>query len=212
MIRVLLVEDHILIRAGLRALLEIIPEVEVAAEASDGLAAVQLYELHKPDVTVMDISMPGLSGIEAAGRILKQSPGARILLLSMHATEEYMWQALRMGVKGYMLKDAEPSELALALRTVARDETYLSPAVSRHFVEYVRRSGDSSPQARLTPRQREILQLIAEGYSTQQIAQRLHISVKTAETHRAQLMERLQIRDIAGLVRYAIRIGLVTTH
>jgi DNA-binding NarL/FixJ family response regulator len=211
-VRVLLVEDHTLMRAGIRALLEALPDVEVVAEAPDGREALRLAKLHQPDVVFMDIAMSGMNGLEATNRIVKEVPRSRVVILSMHTNEEYVLQALRLGAVGYLLKDAETAELGVALHAVLRGETYLSPAVSRQVVdEYVHRVGaDATPLLQLTPRQREILQLIAEGNSTKEIAQALELSVKTVETHRTLLMQRLDIHDVAGLVRYAIRIGLVS--
>lgn len=165
----------------------------------------------------MDIAMPGLNGLDTVARASKEFPDVRVIILSMHASEEYIFQALRCGAAGYLLKGARTAELELAVNAVACGETYLSPAASKHVVSgYVQRAGEgtaggegeSHPSDRLTPRQREILQLIAEGTTTKEIAQRLSISIKTVEMHRAQLMERLGIHDVAGLVRYAIRIGL----
>ena len=210
-IRVLLADDHTLVRAGIRSLLENMEGIEVIAEAGDGREALRLVRTHRPDVVLMDIAMPGLNGLEAAARIAKKFPNVRVIILSMHVNEEYVLQALRAGAAGYMVKGADAAELEIAIRAVARGETYLSPMVSKHVVtDYIQRiSGETSPLELLTPRQREVLQLIAEGYSTKKIARTLKISVKTVETHRMQLMERLDIHDIAGLVRYAIRIGLV---
>jgi DNA-binding NarL/FixJ family response regulator len=210
-IRVLLADDHSLLRAGLRALLSGFEGVEVVGEAGDGREALQLLKQLAPDVLMTDIAMPGLNGLEAAARVAQDFPEIRVLILSMHATEEYVLRALRAGAAGYLLKEADPTELELALRAVARGETYLTPSVSKHVItDYLMRLGDQSTSADLlTPRQREILQLIAEGHSTKEIASLLHLSIKTVETHRAQLMERLDIRDVAGLVRYSIRIGLV---
>lgn len=212
-IRVLLAEDHTLVRAGIRALLQNIEGVEVVGEAGDGREALHLIDVHRPDVVFMDIAMAGLNGLDATARAAREYPEVRIVMLSMHANEEYVLQALRAGAVGYLLKDAGTTELELAVRAVARGETYLSPAVSKHVVaDYVRRvGGGTNSLERLTPRQREVLQLIAEGHTTQNIARTLNISVKTVETHRSQLMERLDIHDIAGLVRYAIRVGLATT-
>lgn len=214
LIRIVLVEDHTIVRAGIRALLENIERVEVVGEAGDGREAIRLIEQHHPDVVLMDIAMAGLNGLDATARIAKSFPEVRVIILSMHASEEYVLQALRAGAMGYILKDAGTAELEIAIRAVGRDETYLSPAVSKHVVaNYVRRvGGEVNSLERLTRRQREILQLIAEGHSTQEIAQLLSISVKTVESHRSQLMERLDIHDVAGLVRYAIRMGLVTTN
>ena len=210
-IRVVLADDHTLVRAGIRALLEKLPDVHVVAEASDGREAVHLVTTTQPDVVLMDIAMPGLNGLEATRRLVKEFPAIRVLILSMHKNEEYVWQALRAGAVGYLLKDADLAELALAITAVTRGETYLSPPISKHVIrEYVQRvGGEETGLEQLTPRQREILQLIAEGHTTKMIAQRLGLSVKTVETHRVQMMERLDIHDIAGLVRYAIRMGVV---
>lgn len=212
-IRVLLADDHTLVRAGIRALLEKLPVI-VVAEASDGRDALHLVKTYRPDVVVMDIAMPGLNGLEATKRLAKEFPQISVLILSMHKSEEYVWQALRAGASGYLLKDADLTELALAIKAVASGETYLSPPISKHVIQdYLRRvGGGESLLERLTPRQREILQLIAEGMTTKEIAQTLKISVKTVETHRAQLMERLNIHDVAGLVRYALKMGLVQPH
>jgi len=210
-IRILLADDHTLVRAGICSLIKNMEGTEVIAEAGDGREALRLVRTHRPDVVLMDIAMPGLNGLEAAARIAKKCPNVRVIILSMHVNEEYVLQALRAGAAGYMVKGADAAELEIAIRAVARGETYLSPMVSKHVVtDYIQRiSGETSPLELLTPRQREVLQLIAEGYSTKKIARTLKISVKTVETHRMQLMERLDIHDIAGLVRYAIRIGLV---
>ncbi|MCX6033001.1 MAG: response regulator transcription factor [Chloroflexi bacterium] len=212
-IRVLLAEDHALVRAGFAALLRSLPGIEVVAEAGDGREALRLVETHRPAVVFMDIAMSGLNGLDATAQIVRDFPQARVVILSMHANEEYVLQALRVGAAGYLLKDAGLGELELAVRAVARGETYLSPAVSKHVIaDYVRRTAGAPATAGdpLTPRQREVLQLIAEGRTVKEIAQILAVSEKTVETHRAQLMARLDIHDIAGLVRYALRAGLVT--
>jgi len=211
-IRVLLADDHALVRAGIRALLSRLPGVEVIAEAADGREALALVKAHLPDLVLLDISMAGLNGLEAAVRIAKEFPHVRVLILSAHANDAYVKQALRAGAAGYLIKDAGISELELAVQAVARGETYLSPAISKHVVaDYVRHAGDEpDPLELLTPRQREILQLLAEGNSTKEIARILHLSAKTVETHRTQLMERLNIHDIAGLVRFAIRAGVLS--
>jgi DNA-binding NarL/FixJ family response regulator len=211
-IRVILADDHALFRAGVRALLASIPGVEVVAEASDGHEALRLVQQHQPRLVLMDIAMPGLNGLEATARIVKAHPGTAVIVLSMHAGEEYALQALRVGAAGYVLKDADVAELELAIASIARGETYLSPAMSKHLIaDYRRRAADPpDPLERLTPRHREVLQLIAEGHSTKAIAAKLKLSAKTVETHRAQLMQRLDIHDVAGLVRFAIRVGLVT--
>ena len=218
--RVLLAEDHTLVRAGIRALLQNLTGIQVVAEASDGREALRFIKTYQPDVVLMDIAMAGLNGLEATARVTKEFPTVRVIILSMHSNEEYVAQALRAGAAGYLLKDAVAAELELAVTAVARGETYLSPVVSKHVIaDYLRRVGEreasggggATPASELlTPRQREILQLIAEGRSTKEIASILHLSVKTVETHRTQLMARLDIHDVAGLVRYAIRIGLVT--
>ncbi|HEV3117871.1 MAG TPA: response regulator transcription factor [Gemmataceae bacterium] len=212
-IRVLLADDHALVRAGIRALVQNIEGVEVVGEAVDGREALSAIKRHQPDLVLMDISMAGLNGLEAASRVARDFPNVRVIILSAHSNEEYVCQALRAGASGYLLKDAGTSELDLAIKAVARGETYLSPGVSKHVIaDYLRRTGgESGALELLTPRQREILQLIAEGQTTKQIANTLHISVKTVETHRMQLMERLDIHDVAGLVRFAVRMGLVKT-
>lgn len=210
-LRVVLADDHKLVRAGLRSLLQQMPGITVLGEAQDGREALELVVKHRPDVVLMDISMAGLNGLEATLQIKKDYPGIHVIMLSMHATEEYVLQALRAGASAYLLKDAAPMELEMALAAVGRGETYLSPPISMQVVEsYARRvGGQSQPLDMLTRRQREILQLIAEGNSTRDIASHLGLSIKTVETHRAQLMERLAIHDVPGLVRYAIRHGLV---
>jgi len=203
----LIAEDHTLVRIGIRALLEDFDGVEVAGEAGDGCEALRLIQAQQPDVVLMDLTMPEMNGLEATSRAAREFPNVRVLILSAHADQEYVWQALQAGARGYVLKDDSPQELELAIKTVARGESYLSPAVSSYAQRLDREPGSLK---RLTPRQREVLQLVAEGYKTKEIAQKLQISIKTVETHRARLMEQLNIYDIAGLVRYAIRMGLVT--
>jgi len=210
--RTLLADDHTLVRAGLRKLLELIPEVEVVGEAADGLALLTLAAQLRPKLVLMDISMPGLNGLEATGRLVRADAEVRVIVLSMHQSEEYVRLALRHGAAGYLLKDAAPLELNLAVRAVLRGETYLSPSVSRGVVtDYVQRlRAEERPGDVLTPRQREVLQLVAEGHSTKEIARRLDLSIKTVDTHRTQLMKQLDIHEIAGLVRYAMRNGLIS--
>lgn len=210
-IRILLAEDHTLVRAGLSALIKTLEGIEVVAEAGDGHETLEMVKIHRPDLILMDIAMPGLNGLEATTRVVKEYPGVNVIILSMHANEEYVLQSLRAGAKGYLLKDSGTAELELAIRAVMRGETFLSPAVSKHVIDqYVQRQEDSqSPFHILTPRQREILQLIAEGLTTKDIARKLDLSIKTVDTHRTQLMDRLDIHDVAGLVRYAVRSGLV---
>jgi DNA-binding NarL/FixJ family response regulator len=212
MIRVLLADDHRLMRAGLRALLKSLDLVQVIAEAGNGHEAIQLAEQHQPDIVIMDIGMPGLNGLEATARMVKLTSAPRIIILSMHANEEYVRRSLQAGAAGYLLKGAEPAELELAIQAVMRGETYLTPAVSKQVVQNYLQGGvaKADPLQDLTPRQREILQLVAEGNSSKEIANKLNLSIKTVETHRGELMSRLNIHDIAGLVRYAIRTGLVT--
>ena len=213
-IRVLVADDHALFRAGVRKLLQSFEGMDVVGEAADGHEAIRLSATHRPDVLLMDIGMPGLNGVEAAARLTREGPRPRVIILSMHTGEEYVLRAIRAGAAGYLLKDAKPAELEAAVRAVARGEIYLSPAISRYLVEdYVRRGSiERGPLDRLTPRQREVLQLIAEGNTTKAIAAKLGLSTKTVETHRAQLMERLDTRDIAALVRLAIRLGLVESQ
>jgi DNA-binding NarL/FixJ family response regulator len=211
-IRVVLADDHTLFRAGIRSLLSELEEVAVVGEAGDGQAVLQLIDAQHPDVALLDIGMSGLSGLEVTARLAELGSPVHVIILSMHANEEYVLQALRAGASGYVLKDADVVELGLALKAAMRGETYLSPAVSRQVVAgYVQRTGAGEDLlGRLSARQRETLQLIAEGRSTQEIAALMQISVKTVEKHRAQLMERLEIYDVAGLVRYAIRARLIS--
>jgi len=211
-LRTLLADDHSLVRAGLRSLLEEMAGVEVVAEAADGHEALRLICELTPDVAFLDISMPGLNGLEVAARAAHEHLRTRVIILSMHIDDEYVRRALVTGAAGYLLKNSDRSELEMALRAVARGETWLAPEVSSRVVAAYARgeeSAGSGPFELLTRRQREVLQLIAEGLSTKEIAHRLDLSVKTIETHRTELMERLDIRGIAGLVRYAIRVGIV---
>ena len=209
-LRILLVDDHALVRAGIRSLLQDIADIEVVAEASDGAEALAAAERERPDVVLMDIAMKGMNGLEAAAGLRERQPGVKIIILSMHTSEEYVLLALRAGAAAYLIKDSATSELELALKCVMRGDTYLSPAISRQMVDgYVQRVGVGISPEPLTPRQRDVLKRIAEGRSTKEIAFDLNLSVKTVETHRAQIMDRLGIRDVAGLVRYAMRTGLV---
>jgi DNA-binding NarL/FixJ family response regulator len=213
--RVLLADDHTIVRAGVRALVAAIPGVEIVGEAGDGQEALALIRETQPDVALVDVSMPGMNGLDLAARVAREAPQTRVAVLSMHGTPAHVAQALRAGVKGYVLKDAAAEELPLLLRAVMRGETYLSSAISRHVVDGflgrdgVPATGEPAPDS-LTPRQREILQLVAEGKSTKDVARLLDLSVKTVEAHRSQIMGRLEIHDLAGLVRYAIRTGLVS--
>lgn len=210
-IRVLLADDHDLVRAGLRALLEKMPDIEVAGEAADGREALRQIEALAPRVVLMDVMMPELNGLEATARTAHQFPDTRIVILSMNSGQEFVMQALQSGASGYLLKKITPAELELAIKTVAHGETYLSSAISSQTIEAClsNHGGPTSSLQKLTQRQREILQLIAEGNATKLIASKLGISPKTVETHRADLMDALSIYDIAGLTRYAIRMGLI---
>lgn len=209
-LRVLLVDDHVLVRAGIRALVEAIPGTLIVAEASHGREAVALARQHSPDLVIMDISMPELNGIEATEAVLAALPRTRVLILSMHAAEEFVRRAMRAGASGYVLKDSVPMELRMAVDSVARGDVYVSPRVSRHLVTALTDGDRGSSLRTLTLRQREVLQMIAEGKSTKEAAAALGLSAKTVETHRAAIMARLGIRDIAGLVMFAARNNLVS--
>ncbi len=210
-IRIVIADDHNLVRAGLVALLNSIDGVTVVAQAGDGREALETIERVRPDIALLDIAMPRLNGMEVAARVAKDIPGVRVLMLSTYVNEEYVLRALRAGAAGYLIKGADTPELEIALRALMRGESYLSPAVSKHLIsDYAKRiGGEAGKLELLTARQREILQLIAEGHSTRDIALQLKISVKTVETHRAVVMERLDIHDVPGLVRFAVRAGVV---
>jgi DNA-binding NarL/FixJ family response regulator len=213
MTRIVLAEDHTLVRKGMRLLIETIPGLSVVGEAADGAEALRLIEQHLPDCVLMDLAMPGVSGIEAVRLSTAQFPNIPILVVSMHADEAYVHQALAAGAAGYLLKGSDKEELETAVRAVCSGQTYLTPAISKTLVSALSRksqiSPPSSPLEILTARQREVLRLVAEGNSTKQVAARLGLSVKTVEAHRGAIMERLGIRDLAGLVRFAVREGLV---
>lgn len=211
-VRVLLVDDHLLVRTGIKMVLQGIEGVDVVGEANDGREAVAQAAKLRPRIVLMDISMQNLNGLDATAQIRREQPETSVIILSMSADETHVAQALRAGASGYLLKDASPDELALALTAVEAGNMYLTPRVSKQVVEgFVGRLGEGETSLdALTPRQREILQLIAEGQGTKEIAFKLGLSVKTVETHRAQIMERLNIRDVPGLTRFAIRSGLVS--
>ncbi|TVS11741.1 MAG: DNA-binding response regulator [Planctomycetaceae bacterium] len=211
-IRIVLADDHHLVRAGLRALIERSPGLEVVGEAEDGRQVVQLAENLQPDIVLMDIAMPEMNGLTAALQLRTLVPHTRVIIVSMNSTVDSVLRAMRAGVAGYLLKNVSPSELELAVQSVAKGQTYLCAAASQHVIDgYVQNiSVDSDVLERLTPRQREVLQLVAEGFTTKEIAGRLRIAPKTVETHRTQLMRQLQIRDLAGLVRFAVQSGLVS--
>ena len=211
-LRIVLADDHALVRAGFRSLLEALAGVQVVGEAADGREALRLIGELRPDLALIDIAMPGLNGLEVVGRVAKEHPRTRVIVVSMHAQDEYVRRALVAGAAGYMLKHADGKELEMAIRAVAAGETWLSPSVSKKVVAAYSesaRGGAKDPLELLTGRQREILQLIAEGHSRKEIAQRLQLSVKTVESHRAQLAERLGTRSTAELVRWAVRHGIV---
>jgi DNA-binding NarL/FixJ family response regulator len=207
-IRILLADDHTLMRSGIRALLEDEPGLTVIGEAEDGRSAVAQACKLRPDVVIMDIAMPLLNGLEATRQIRQQCPRVRVLILSMHDNEEYIRQVLEAGAMGYILKDAAARELISAIRSVYRGEAVLSPAVTRLVIEDYLRWGGTRPQDEsdgLSPREREVLQLIAEGYTNKQIAEILSISIKTVQAHRNNLMGKLDLHDRGELIKYAIQ-------
>ena len=211
-IRVLLADDHTLVRAGIRALLEKLPGVEVVGEAGDGREVLNLVKAQRPSIVLMDISMPDLNGLEAAARVVKEFPEVRVIILSMHNNEEYYWRALKAGAAGYLLKKAAIAELETALQRVVHGEVYLSREISKRLLKKLPLNGIvdlKSPFEQLTSRQREVLQLIAEGQNTKGIAEILEVSPKTIEYHRMKLMDHLNVHDIPGLVRFALRVGLI---
>jgi DNA-binding NarL/FixJ family response regulator len=209
-IRTLIADDHALVRAGIRALVEKIKGVTVVAEAGKGSEALKLIEELKPDLVLLDITMPEGNGFEVLQHVMKNFPEVRVIVLTVHEAGEYAIRALREGAAGFLPKSAASTELEQAIHTVMKGEVYISPETSRKtLLEYGKGVTKRELLETLSPRQREVLRLIAEGKTTKQIAQMLGISVKTVETHRAQLMERLGIHDVAGLVRYAIIVGLI---
>jgi DNA-binding NarL/FixJ family response regulator len=208
-IRVLLADDHALIRGGIRALLEKSPELQIVAEASDGPEALRLIEQHQPDVALIESTISKLNGFEVTARVSKECPRVQVIVLSTHAHEESLRQTMDCGAAGYLTMTASAAELKLAIETVANGKTHISSSATDLLVDFVRCGAGVGTSKGLTPRQREVLQLIAEGNSTKRIALLLNISVKTVEAHRMLLTERLGIHDTAGLVRYAIRAGLV---
>jgi DNA-binding NarL/FixJ family response regulator len=206
-LRIILADDHKIVRQGLRALLER-EGFQVLGEATNGQEAVRLAETTHPDVAVVDLAMPLLNGLDAAREILKTSPRTRVMLLTMHTDEHHIAAALKAGIRGYLVKTQAAEDLVQAIRDVARGEMYLSPRVSRVVVEaYL--EGSAAPADRLTPRERQIVQLVAEGKTSKEVAALLGLTPKTAESYRTRIMEKLDIHDTAGLVRYAIRQGLI---
>jgi len=201
--RLLLVDDHALVRGGLRALVTGLPDITDVMEAADGHEALAAVAAHRPDVVLMDISMPRMNGLEATSLILRIAPATRVIIVSMHHNEEHVWNALRAGASGYLAKSAVVEELQEALRAVHRGEVFVSRKLQRSVIR--------EPQQRITQRQREVLSLIAAGMTSRQIGKTLSIHVKTVESHRMHLMRRLDIHDVAGLVRYAVCRGLISS-
>jgi DNA-binding NarL/FixJ family response regulator len=209
-VRVLMVEDDNLVRKGIRHLIESLPFTIVVAEACSGIQALKLLDSLEVDVVLTDISMAGMNGLELARQVKERFPSVRVIILSMHKGETYVHQALAAGVSGYVLKSADPSELKLAIDAAMNHQIYLTPAVSRHVIDVFILQKDEPEVYRLTNRQREVLQLIAEGRSTREIAEILCISIKTVETHRSQIMKRLDVTDLPSLVRFAFRFGMIS--
>ena len=209
-IRVVLADDHAILRDGLRKLLEQEPDVDVVGEAENGREAVRMARTLKPDVVLLDIAMPELNGVEASRQILARVPGTKIVVLSMHSDARYVREMLAIGVVGYLLKQSAFEEIAAAVRAAARNQAYFSPAVAGIVAEQFRAdaTGAREDPSPLTPREKQVLQLLAEGNSPRLVAEKLHISVKTVETHRRRLMAKLDIHNLAGLTKYAVRAGL----
>ena len=213
-IRVLIADDHKIMLAGLRSLLEKQTDFEVVGEADNGRKAVQMAQEKTPDVVVMDVSMPDLNGIEATKQIIESLPDTRVIALSMHSDKRFVMGMLRAGASGYLLKDCASQELANAILQVAGGKKYLSPEITGVVIDDFLQGASSkevaSATSKLSPREREVLQLIAEGWSTKQIASHLYVSIKTIETHRRQIMKKLDLHNIADLTKYAIREGLTS--
>ena len=209
MTSIVLVDDHTLVRAGLRALIETIPDMHVVAEAGDGPAGLAAVRAHRPDLLITDVTMGDMTGLQLTERVRAELPATRVIILSMFSTDEYVMHALKAGASAYLLKDAAPNELDIALRAVLEGQTYLSPGASKRLVERVTGTA-SGPLDALTPRQREIMRLLTQGAHAKEIAHRLGLSRKTVDAHRARIMDRLGIDDVAGLVRLAIREGLIS--
>ncbi len=212
--RVLVVDDHAIVRQGLRAILDTEPDIEVVGEAADGREAVRKTLALRPDVVIMDVSMPRMNGLEATARIAKESAEVKIVALTMHSSEEYVYSLLKAGARGYLLKESVSSDLIEAIHAVKAGGTYLHPAISTKVVDgYLKKPHAKSRQGMmdvLTPREREILQLIAEGHTNKEIAGLLVLSVKTIENHRTRIMDKLEIHNVAGLTRYAISQGIAS--
>ncbi len=215
-IRLVIADDHSVVLSGLRRLLKSAPEFSVVAEASSGEEAIAAIEKHKPDIVMLDISMPGTNGIEATKIIRKNHPGTKILILTIHESEEYIYQMVQAGASGYLLKDAGRKELLAGVRAVAAGDRFFSPRVSKMMMEkFIERAQEEKRvvgDTPLTKRETEILRLIAQGLKSSQIAEKLFLSVRTVNTHRTNLMQKLDIHDRAGLVRYAIEKGIVSVN
>jgi two-component system response regulator NreC len=212
-VRIVIADDHTIMRSGLRLLLEREPDFVVVGEADDGRAATEAVEQHSPDVVVLDIAMPNLNGIEAAARITASHPKTAIIILSMHSDETYVLRALRVGARGYLLKDSAESDLIAAVRTVMKGRTFFSPAISNMLVEdyirAIRERGVDDSYELLTSRERELLQLVAEGKTTKEIAAELSLSASTVDTHRGNIMRKLNVNSLAELVLYATSRGII---
>ena len=211
--KVLLAEDHLLVRAGIRLVIEEMPDFEVIAEADDGHEAIELAIKSQPDIVVMDIAMPRLNGLEATERILRDCPNIKIVILSMYANEQYVRKAFQVGASAYLLKKSAVAELQLAFKAIIHGERYLSPPIAsllvNEFLNYKTSDENTSTADVLTSREREIMQLIAEGYSNQEIAEQLNLSVHTVRTHRGNLMQKLDLHNQTDVVRYAIQSGII---
>jgi two-component system, NarL family, response regulator NreC len=212
-IKVLVADDHTVLREGLRLLLEAQPDIEVVGEASDGREAVEAAIRHCPDVVIMDIAMPEISGLEATSRITQACPNVRVLILTMHESDHYFFQALQAGASGYALKGVSSADLIAAVRTTSRGDVYFHPSVAKHLVgDYLQRTRageEDRSSGGLSPREREVLKLVAEGYTNSEIAKQLFLSPSTVQTHRANLMQKLNLENRANLVQYALRHGLL---
>ncbi|MGS2591774.1 response regulator [Streptomyces hebeiensis] len=210
--RILLADDHALVRRGVRLILDNEPDLTVVAEAGDGAEALELARAHRPDLAILDIAMPRLTGLQAARELSRLQPGVRILMLTMYDNEQYFFEALKAGASGYVLKSVADRDLLEACRAAMRDEPFLYPgavtALIRNYLDRVRH-GEGVPDNALTPREEEILKLVAEGHTSKEIAGILHISDRTVERHRANLLQKLGLRDRLELTRYAIRAGLI---
>jgi DNA-binding NarL/FixJ family response regulator len=213
-VRVVLVDDHTVIRAGLRALLERHPDIEVVGEASDGREAISIAESLKPEILIMDVAMSGMNGIEATRQIVAKNLGVSVVILSMHSDESYVLRALKAGARGYLLKDSAEADLINAIRSMREGKSYFSPAVSRilleDYVRTLRHRGEEDSYELLTAREREVLQLIAEGRSNKDVAAVLNLSLYTVETHRTHIMQKLNLHTVPELILYAVRKGIVS--